>query len=377
MGSLTPHASATVSGSKLDALEGLRAGAALAVVGFHLAVLTGAFRAGWLGTAFLQLNVGVWIFFVLSGFLLYTPFARAHAGPGRVPVGVYVRRRFLRIYPAYWVVLVVVPWLITPTWRFPNWSSGVSTALLVDSYFHPHTPTSPGLAQGWSLVVEVSFYAFLPLYAALITGGARRYPLPRVEWIGLVVLVAVGVLATMWTAEGGPLWVRVLPQYLAPFAVGMAAAVARTQRRRWPRPGPWVAGGIATWCSVVVVAVAWHEPHGFWWQVYVPIAFTVAAGGVVVPLIEPDARGWVASLVRSRPMVALGRISYGIYLWHFGAIVWVTNHWFDSTGSFRFEKTALVVLPFTLLVAWSSYRLVEVPAMALGRRRAARLPPLH
>ena len=360
------------SGSKLDALEGLRACAALAVVGFHLAILTDAFKAGWLGSAFLQLNVGVWIFFVLSGFLLYTPFARAHAAADRVAIGTYVRRRFLRIYPAYWVVLIVVPWLLTPTWRFGNWASGVSTALLVDSYFHPHLPTSPGLAQGWSLVVEVSFYAFLPVYAAVIGGAAGRFSLPRVEWTGLVALVAIGVLATMWTAEGGPLWVRVLPQYFAPFAVGMGAAVARTQRRRWPLAGPWVAVGIAAWCSVVVVAVAGHQPDGFWWQVYVPIAFTVAAGGLVVPLIEPGARGRVATLARSRPMVALGRISYGIYLWHYGVIVWVTAHWFDPKGSFTFEKTALVVVPFTLFVAWLSYRMVEVPAMALGRGRRPR-----
>jgi peptidoglycan/LPS O-acetylase OafA/YrhL len=339
----------------------------LAVVAFHLAFLTEAFHAGWFGTALLQLNVGVWIFFVLSGFLLYTPFARAHAGGSRVSIGAYARRRALRIYPAYWVVLLLVPWLLTPSWRFTSWASAIRAALLVDSYTHPHIPTSPGLPQAWSLVVEVSFYAFLPVYAMLIAALARRRSQPRVEWTGLVVLAVIGVLATAWPGNGAPLGVRVLPQYLTPFVVGMAAAVARTQGRRWPRPGPWIATGFAAWCAVVVVSVVGHSPSGLWWNVFAPLAFTVAAGGLVVPLIDPGAPGRVASVARSRPMVALGRISYGIFLWHYGVIVWVTNHWFDPQGSFTLEKTALVVVPFTVLAAWLTFFVVERPAMALGR----------
>ena len=355
-------------GSRLDALEGLRAAGALAVVAFHLSVLTEAIKIGWLGTAFLQLNVGVWIFFVLSGFLLYTPFARAHAGSPVVPVGPYLRRRLLRIYPAYWVVLALVPWLLTPTWRFTDWASATRAALLVDSYFHAHAPTSPGIAQAWSLVVEVTFYAFLPLYAIVISAFGRRVSFPRVEWIGLGVLVVIGVLATAWPGGGAPLWVRVLPPYLPPFAVGMAAAVARTQGTRWPRPGRWIACGLAAWCAVVAGAIIAHRPDGWWWQVLAPLGFTVAAGGLVVPLIDPLAPGRVAAVARSRLMVALGRISYGIYLWHFGIIVWVANHWFDPEGSFTFEKTALVAVPATVLAAWLTYRIVERPAMALARR---------
>jgi peptidoglycan/LPS O-acetylase OafA/YrhL len=363
----------TSAPGRLDALEGVRAFAALTVLTFHLSFFTFAPNAGWFGSAFLQLNVGVWIFFVLSGFLLYTPYVASRRSGTPVRLRPYLRRRLLRIYPAYWVALVFVPWLLAPSWRFRHWPIALSSALLVDTYTHVRAIATPGLWQSWTLVVEVSFYLFLPLYAAVLARLARGRSGPRVEWIGIVGLAVVGIAATAWGAfRGGPLWLQILPAYFTPFAVGMGAAVARQFSVPLPRPGRSYAAGVAAWVAVVVVNIA--APRSAGYDLVRFLGFTIAAGGLVVPLTNPNVLGRVASVTRSRPMVALGRISYSIYLWHFGWIVFVTSHWFGPHSSFTFAKTTAVAVPLTLLTSAISYRLVERPAMMLGRRTTPQDP---
>jgi peptidoglycan/LPS O-acetylase OafA/YrhL len=332
---------------------------------FHLSFFTFAPNAGWIGSAFLQLDVGVWIFFVLSGFLLYTPYVRGRGTGAPVRLQPYLRRRFLRIYPAYLLALAIVPWLLAPRWRFADWPSALRSALLVDTYTHVRLLSAPGLAQSWTLVVEVSFYLFLPLYAAALTRLGRNRSGPRGDWIGVVVLAVVGIAATAWGAfRGGPLWLQVLPAYLTPFAVGMGAAVAREFLPRRPRLGRWFGTGLAAWIAVVAVNIV--APDGVVFELVRFLGFTIAAGGLVIPLTNPNAVGAVASLARSRPMVALGAISYGIYLWHFGWIIFVSSHWFGPQSSFTFAKVTVVAVPLTLLTAALSYHLVERPAMALA-----------
>src|SRR6266851_3607954 len=113
-----------------DALDGLRAVAAVAVLVTHVGGLTGYVLIGtpasWVVS---RGNIGVPIFFVLSGLLLYRPWAAAAlAGPPAVRVTTYLRRRALRILPAYWaVVLIALPVLSSgparPGWPRPGaWS---------------------------------------------------------------------------------------------------------------------------------------------------------------------------------------------------------------------------------------------------------------
>ena len=122
-------------------------------------------------------DVGVPIFFTLSGLLLYRPWAAAAlTGQQSVPLGTYLRRRALRILPAYWaVVIVALLWLNAPDARHAwPW---VQYLLLIQNYdAHPwwQGTGAIGLAQAWSLVVEVSFYLVLPLIAAVLPWAASR-----------------------------------------------------------------------------------------------------------------------------------------------------------------------------------------------------------
>nr|ABP44838.1 acyltransferases-like protein [Mycolicibacterium gilvum PYR-GCK] len=95
--------------SRDPALAGLRAVAALLVVGTHAAFATGYLTHGYLGTMYARLEIGVAVFFVLSGFLLFRPWVAAAAEGRRGPsVRRFARRRLRRIVPAYLITVVAV-----------------------------------------------------------------------------------------------------------------------------------------------------------------------------------------------------------------------------------------------------------------------------
>jgi peptidoglycan/LPS O-acetylase OafA/YrhL len=174
--------------------DGLRAIAASTIVVFHVASTSGATVAGGYGRYFARLDIGVAVFFVVSGFLLYRPFVTAHvAGPGALPWREFWWRRVLRIYPAYWVALTAAILLFHST-NLHGVAEYVRYYALVQIY----TPNYgiDGIVQTWTLAVEVSFYAALPLYAGLlgrVTAHVPRSKALAFELLGAGVLYAGGL----------------------------------------------------------------------------------------------------------------------------------------------------------------------------------------
>src|SRR4029077_13629049 len=112
----------SVSSGRLAGFDGLRALAALAIVALHVTSATGAVTATGAGRYFARLDVGVTIFFVISGFLLYRPFVRAHLNAnGVIALGSFWWRRALRIFPAYWVALTAAILLFRQTHLVGFW----------------------------------------------------------------------------------------------------------------------------------------------------------------------------------------------------------------------------------------------------------------
>ena len=209
-------------------LDSVRAIAALSVLVFHAGfwsdiTLTGSALAPFLS----RLGVGVTIFFVISGFLLYRPFVRARLEGSPPPrATAYGWRRALRILPAYWVALTVIALAIPKPDTFQP-DHAVAYYGLLQIY---GDLALGGITQAWTLCVEVTFYALLPLWALAL----RRLPATvRSELIALAVLAAAGtawILAAVLSAPDPDhantgrmlLW---LPAYLDHFALGMALAV--------------------------------------------------------------------------------------------------------------------------------------------------------
>ena len=224
--------------TRLPLVDSLRAIAALSVLLTHTAVSAGVSGNphSALSPYAQRLDVGVTIFFLISGLLLYRPFVRARAlGTAAPSTGPYAWRRFLRIVPAYWVALTVTAlWVGTSAYEYGVFSlHGAPWYYLLAQTYHPQT-LSGGLTQAWTLTVEVAFYAFVPLWAWIgrrLDRGRREGWLRR-EILGLITLV---VISAVWKAAvlsgQDPHQVVItpaldaLPTFLDQFALGMGLAV--------------------------------------------------------------------------------------------------------------------------------------------------------
>ena len=160
----------------------------------HTGYDTSAVRNPHYGTLIERTNVGVTLFFVISGFLLYRPFVAARmVGAPATRLRDFARRRLLRIVPAYWLALTVLA--IYPGER------GVFTNHWWIYYgfgqIYNDGTVLRGLGQAWSLCVEITFYAALPFYAALMARALRRLSARR------QVPVELGLLALICVASWG------------------------------------------------------------------------------------------------------------------------------------------------------------------------------
>lgn len=412
----------TAQGAHFPCFDGLRAFAAIAVVFHHASIATGfavrgptvPFTNGQnLGAYFAHMDVGVQVFFLISGFLLYRPYVAA-AFDDRVPVPTrtFLWRRFMRIYPAYWVAFIGIAVMVGIRMPVPGARSMFEYFFLVHLYdpaktiistFDPIAGTTVvsevfralgGISQSWTLVVEVSFYLFVPAYAALLRrlgrGRDDRSRL-RLEILGLVALYAISVLWRLLcygvAAPGSALrflGVYWLPANLDLFAMGMGLALASVWVARYGAPRLLRLVGSVDWVWWVVAFVCFHAAT-YWIGlsntlvlVHGSRAFTrqllygmVALFLLLPAVFGPAERGTVRRFLQLRPVVFLGTISYGIYLWHQAFIEQITEVTNGVTFRSPFLPAALGALAMSVIVATVSFRLVEQPLLRLAHGRRA------
>lgn len=370
-------------------LDGVRAIAALSVACFHVWLYRSerprGERTELLDQVLFHASSGLVCFFVLSGYLLYGPFARAAlTGSPRVATGAYLRRRAARIVPAYWVCgagclalyAVVGYHAITPS---------ASELPLFALFLQNYSLSTMGRLNPvmWTLGVEVAFYALLPLVGWLALRLARRGV--RAQVLLVVALIAVSpawnVLALELGWEG--IASRALPAWLGCFGIGMLVAVW-VQRCRSDEGAPASISPRATFALVVgavVVVVgdaAWSE-NGWWLEegifsegflrpsVQVALLGHLGAATGFALLIVAAVRGsgpavgWLAW----RPLAAVGVISYGVYLWHLPLLLAMRE---AGVLPSALAPRTLVVLAVTVVVAAVSWRVVERPFIDRERR---------
>jgi len=362
-----------VSGvDRVASLTGVRAVAALLVLGTHAAYTTGKYTHGFVGLVYSRMEIGVPIFFALSGYLLFGPWVRAAAG-GRQspPLGRYAWHRVRRIMPAY-VVTVLLAYLIYH-FRTAGPNPGHSwiglfrnltlTQIYTDNYMFSYL--HQGLTQMWSLAVEVAFYVALPILAyLLLVVLCRRQWRPHLLLAGLAVLALVSpawmvlVHTTHFLPDGARVW---LPGYLAWFVGGMLLTVLQAMGVRMYG---FVALPLAVISYVIVSTPVAGEPTtsptGLG-QALVKTGFYVAIATLLIAPLALGNRGWYAGLLATRPMVWLGEISYEIFLVHLVIMeIAMVNvlHWPVYTGSA--PALFVVTLLMTVPVAWVLHRFTRV-----------------
>lgn len=366
--------------------DSLRAIAALSIFAFHAAFFLEYIQRGTLSPYLAHLNVGVAIFFAISGFLLYRPFAQArHDGNAPPPLVPYAVRRFLRIAPAYWVALPLIAiWLDLPV------LDSLGEVLKYFGFLQVYDSNTlvGGVGHAWTLCVEVTFYAMLPLWALAMrripARSQRQFALTELG--GLALLAAASIAWKLATVDVGADGIVVfspevatLPAFLDHFAAGMALAVASVAlqgRDREPAAVrligrapwvPWLAAGVA---FVLLAQVG--ERVGSASEDVVRHELRALLGvGVLLPAIfATDAGGWVRRLLANRALLWVGLVSYSLYLWHPPILQRISEAgWQDTIGAGGAIAAALAI---SLAVAAASFYGIERWALRLGRRISGR-----
>jgi peptidoglycan/LPS O-acetylase OafA/YrhL len=312
---------------RVASLTGVRAVAALLVVLTHAAYTTGKYPQNYFGLVCSRMEIGVPIFFVLSGFLLFRPWVQA-AVTGRPPPSVrrYAWHRVRRIMPAYAVTVLAAYAVYHFRTAGPNpghtWTglfrNLTLTQIYTDNYLFSYL--HQGLTQTWSLAVEVGFYVVLPLLAYLLLVTMCRHAWrPGVLIVGLAALAAVSPLwlwlvhTVDWLPDGARLW---LPTYLVWFVGGMLLAVLQPIG---VRAYALACIPLAVVCYLIVSTPIAGEPTtspAGLPEALAKTGFYVVIATLMVAPLALGNRGLYARVMASRPMVFLGEISYEIFLIH-------------------------------------------------------------
>jgi peptidoglycan/LPS O-acetylase OafA/YrhL len=352
----------------------------------------------WLRAVLERMDVGVAVFFVISGFLLFRPFvARQLDGKPPVRVRTFLRRRVLRVIPGYWFALTVCVVFLGQL------LGSVKNAFLYYFLLFPfatedvalggargRTEGDYAIPQAWSLTAEFVFYLMLPLLALwLIRLGARRSQAIQVRNALLVALALYlfGQLFRVYFLTAHPSWERVAtiwpPNWVDFFAVGMAMASFSAWEHasgRLPRffqflgdhpVVSWIAaaGVGVVCCSFRAPIEPGHYGAEYWFRWFL---FGIFAFFLLAPAMFGDQnKGRARKVLASRPLVFLGTVSLGFYLFHL-AVMRNVQEWLSSDGKAFFNGSLPTVFGLTFVgsiaLAIVSYLIVERPFLRMKDR---------
>ena len=361
--------------SRRPALDGLRAVAVGAVLVYHLGGGAGAVLPGG--------YLGVDAFFVLSGYLITSLLLAEHERTGRIDLVAFWGRRVRRLFPALALVLLacagwvwwagpVEQWaarrqdLLATLFYVANWHFAGSG----EDYFAAYTGASP-LRHAWSLAVEEQFYLLWPalVWALLSLGRSRRRPggrsgRRRVAWAaGAGLVLSAAAMALEHAASTASRAYYGTDGRVQELAVGVLLALALRRLRaaghtpehapdRWLRTAPLAGAAVLAAAFVLLPDSSALFYRGGALLVCLAVAAVIA--GVELAPASPLGRA-----LSWRPMVALGTISYGVYLWHWPVVVALPVTGTPGDAAWWLRQGARVAIALALSVA--SWHLVERP----------------
>ena len=376
------------TGGRVGNVDVLRAVAALMVVAGHAYGLGGRTVSvqaeRWYDVLVINGAAGVWLFFAISGYVIGKPFIdRLVTGRPLPSLAPYALRRAARIFPLYWIALtafiVIAGAGATTGWQFP----------LHYLLLHNLVPGREGaiLSVAWTLSVEMLFYIAVPLLALAV---ARRRQVSA-EWLaGAVVASWVASIALTTVADllidgTTGIWARTLfPMTWQMFCPGLLVALApHLTSARWRAVLIDFPRRPAALAAIVVLLVGAAVAYP-----YMPLGHGVPLWSLGVDLLRPAwaigfglllALAVQAPPLRSRILLRLGTVSYGIYLYHAIVLAFMYEHWIPlpEQGIGAYLVHFIVLAGIAILIALASWRFLEEPlirrARAVGRRERSRV----
>jgi peptidoglycan/LPS O-acetylase OafA/YrhL len=352
--------------ARAPGLDGVRALAVLAVIGFHegASELPGGF-------------LGVDIFFVLSGFLITDLLVTRYTGTGRLdPAGFWIRRA-RRLLPALAVMLVVVTaaaTVIEPAQRGPLRLALLAAATYTSNWYQIFHHVSYFAAAGqlgapapldhlWSLAIEEQFYLVWPVLLWLFV---VRLPTRRARVAVALTAAAASALAmtSQYTPGGDPSAVYYgTDTHASALLIGAALALAWPLRALAAAP-PALARRIEAAGLAGLVILAWAAGHfsGADPAVY-PAGLLLAALAAAALVAAAAGQGIIAAVTSWQPLRWTGTRSYGIYLWHWPVIALGTALAGPGGASPWLWPVEVGV---TFVLATASWRYIEAPVMRDG-----------
>jgi peptidoglycan/LPS O-acetylase OafA/YrhL len=346
-------------------LDGLRAIAILTVLVFHVGAFAGetTLRGGFLG---------VQIFFVISGFLITALLFEEWNRNGRIRLGYFYVRRALRLFPALFAAVAVA--LIYASFAprdqlHPTAREALASIFYWDNWFHGLNVGNPTiLLHTWSLSIEEQFYLVWPivLILALSLAAVRS----RLWVIPLAAAVASALGRATVSLSESHVNSRL---YFGTDTRADALLIGCMLALLWARGLPRGAVRLIAWLCLPAVAglavLMWFEnvPDR---SLYVIGLFGCAlASGIVIANVVTGRPAVVGHLLSHPWLVFVGKISYGLYLWHY-IVFWIVR---DHTDGWSQWARVPLEVGLAFAVALASYHVLELPIV----RKKARFTPLR
>lgn len=366
----------------IKALDGWRGLACLLVFFTHTGVNLQVFNIPIYGT------VGVHLFFVLSGYLLYRQFIIKLLEKNTFPsFSKFYIRRFLRIYPPYLLALIFFIFLRYISKSHPPEPFNIFTHLsLISNYLGSKNFFSIN-SVFWTLTIEAQFYLLLPLTTLLV------YKLTKNEAkksliITVMLMLVIGIIARTtefflfdYSSPEFPNHVRFRSvfSYLDLFSFGMLAAyleyVLSSQMLKKPR---YYGEAICTLGILVFIAAnAWFSSIGSHWMLIdnpwavtlFPVFSCLAISVILLSVVTW--RNYMNKILSLKPIVLIGEVSYSLYLYHVAVQLFVAKFLLvDAIKDISLHNYVLAAASFfpTMIISVLMYRLVEKPSLALVAR---------
>lgn len=317
-------------------LDGLRACAVLLVVAIHAKVPYS--RGG---------SYGVDVFFVLSGYLITQLLVASWINRGEIDLKRFYLRRALRLYPA--LLLFLAGWMLLSPIFYPQyapdaWWDALVSAVYLSDYTRAFWGVPAIIGHTWSLSVEEHFYILWPLALLFLL---RRCSIQRSARVMFVAFIAFTLWRILWVVAGqtwGEIYFR-FDTRMSGLALGCAYALWSHGRQSAPQP-------LLPWLGATLILASMHlAPVTS--QLSLTAGFTAVEIGTLLIIHGLAAQGAARSILSAPPMAYMGRISYGVYLWHYPIVFYL------YTNGYGFAVALIVGGGLSCIAAAASYVTVE------------------